>query len=73
MYQEKFSLEVHPALGLPGGARSKERRRHKRLKFNPWVGKIPRRRKWQPTLVFLLGKPHGQRSPAVHGVAKSQI
>ena len=27
-----------------------------------WVGKIPWRRKWQPTLVFLPGKFHGQRS-----------
>ena len=27
-----------------------------------WVRKIPWRRKWQPTLVFLLGKSHGQRS-----------
>ena len=26
------------------------------------VGKIPWRRKWQPTPVFLLGKSHGQRS-----------
>ena len=30
--------------------------------FNPWVGKIPWRRKWQPIPIFLLGKPHGQRS-----------
>ena len=30
--------------------------------FDPWVRKIPWRRKWQPTLVFLPGKPHGQRS-----------
>ena len=29
---------------------------------DPWVGKIPWRRKWQPTLVFLPGEPHGQRS-----------
>ena len=29
--------------------------------FNPWVGKIPWRRKWQPTLVFLPGKSRGQR------------
>ena len=28
------------------------------------VGKIPWRRKWQPTPVFLLGKSHGQRSLA---------
>ena len=30
--------------------------------FNPWVGKIPWRRKWQPTPVPLPGKSHGQRS-----------
>ena len=30
--------------------------------FDPWVGKIPWRRKWQPTPVFLLGEFHGQRS-----------
>ena len=27
--------------------------------FNPWVGKIPWRMAWQPTLVFLPGEPHG--------------
>ena len=27
-----------------------------------WVGKIPWRRKWQPTPVFSPGKCHGQRS-----------
>ena len=32
--------------------------------FDPWVGKIPWRRKWQPTPVFLLGESHGQRSLA---------
>ena len=31
-------------------------------RFNPWVGKIPWRRKWQPTPVFLPGESHGQRS-----------
>ena len=30
--------------------------------FNPSVRKIPWRRKWKPTPVFLLGKLHGQRS-----------
>ena len=42
--------------------------------FDPWVGKIPWRSKWQPTPVLLLGKSHGQRSLAgyiVHGVTKS--
>ena len=28
--------------------------------FNPWVGKISWRRKWQPTPVFLPGKSHGR-------------
>ena len=32
--------------------------------FNAWFGKIPWRRAWQPTLVFLPGESHGQRSLA---------
>ena len=35
-----------------------------RCGFDPWVGKIPWRRKWQPTPIFLLGKSCGQRSQA---------
>ena len=31
---------------------------------NPWVGKIPWRREWQPTPEFLPGEFHGQRSLA---------
>ena len=30
--------------------------------FNPWIGKIPCRRKWKPTPVILPGKFHGRRS-----------
>ena len=33
-----------------------------RREFDPWVGEIPWKRKWQPTPVFLLGDSHGQRS-----------
>ena len=29
--------------------------------FDPWVGKIPWRKEWQPTPVFLPGEFHGQR------------
>ena len=36
--------------------------RYKRCRFDPWVGEILWRRAWQPTLVFLLGESHGQRS-----------
>ena len=38
-------------------------RRYKRHGFDPWVGKIPWRRAWQPTLVLLPGESHGERSP----------
>ena len=52
--------------GFPGGARGKDpacrRRRYDRRRFDSWVGKIPWRRKWQPTPVCLPGKSHGQRS-----------
>ena len=33
-----------------------------KTEFDTWVRKIPRRRKWQPTPVFLPGESHGQRS-----------
>ena len=45
----------------PGGCR--------RRGFNPWVRKIPWRRKWQPVPVLLPGKFHEQRS--LVGLAKS--
>ena len=36
--------------------------RHKRHGFNPWVGKIPWRKAWHPTPVFLPGESNGWRS-----------
>ena len=39
--------------GLSGKESTCQCRRHR---FDPWVGKIPQRRKWQPTSVFLPGK-----------------
>ena len=52
--------------GFPGGSSGKEptcqRRRLKRCGFDPWVRRIPWRRAWKPTPVFLPGKSHGQRS-----------
>ena len=46
-------------MGFPDGTLAE---RHKRHRFNPWVGKIPWRRKWQPAPVFLPGESHGQKS-----------
>ena len=44
----------------------------RRPRFDPWVGKIPWRREWLPTPVFLPGEFHRQRSlrAAVHDVAE---
>ena len=54
------------SMGFPGGTSGKEPTcqciRHKRLEFDPWIGKIPWRRAWQPTPVFLPGESHGRRS-----------
>ena len=36
--------------------------RRRRREFDPWVGKITWRRKWQLTPVFLPEESHGQRS-----------
>ena len=58
-------------LGLPWWLSGKEStcqcRRQKRLGFNPSVRKIPWRRRWQPSPVFLLGESHGQRSLVGYG------
>ena len=45
----------------------------RRLQFDPWVGKIPWRRKWQPTPVFLPWESQGRGAwwAAIYGVAQS--
>ena len=49
--------------GFPRGRSGKELAcQSRRRGFNPWVRKIPWRRKWQPTPVFLPGKSQGQKS-----------
>ena len=50
-------------MGLPWWLSGKESScQNKRCRFDPWVGKIPWRRRWQPTPVFLPRKSHRQRS-----------
>ena len=48
-------------------------RRHKRLRFDPWIGKIPWRRAWKPTPEFLPGESmdRGAWWAMVHRVAES--
>ena len=62
----RWFAQAHKLLGVLGCTNGKESacqcRRHRRCGFDHSVGKIPWKRKWQPTLVFLPGKFHGQRS-----------
>ena len=54
---------VDVIMGFPGGSVVKRIcLQCRRLGFNLWVGKIPWRKAWQPTSVFLPGESHGQRS-----------
>ena len=51
-------------------------RRHRRHGLHPWIGKIPWRRKWESTPVFLPGESHGQRSLVGYsskGLKKSDV
>ena len=54
-------------LSVPGGAGGKEPayqcRRHKRRGFDPWVGKIPWKRVWQPTPILLPGESPWTEEP----------
>ena len=58
----KVCYHRYPPRWHSGKEHAYQCRRHKRRVFHPWVGKIPWRRKWQPTPVFLPGDSHGQRS-----------
>ena len=51
-----YALIYGKAHTLAGGIVVK---RHKRCRFDPWVRKIPQRKKWQPPPIFLPGKLHG--------------
>ena len=72
MSQSSFFLNLLFILNLPilnGGASQVAQWQRIRLpmqetRFDPWVRKIPRGMKWQPTPVSLPGKSHGQRSVA---------
>ena len=46
---------------FPGGSVVKNLLAMQETGFDPWVKKIPWRRKWQPTPVFLPGESHGQK------------
>ena len=61
-YRQVTGIYLGLVLSWTGKESAYQSRRCKRCRFNPCVGKIPWRRKWQPLPVFLPGKPHGQGS-----------
>ena len=54
---------THTCMSFPGGSDDKESACNGgEPGFSPWAGKISWRRAWQPTLIFLPGESHEQRS-----------
>jgi len=41
--------------------------------FDPWIGRIPWRRKWLPTPVFLSGEFHGQESGGLQSMGSQRV
>ena len=68
MYKCKFSLVLVVKKPLANAGNIE------RLGLDTSIGKIPRRRTWQPTLIFLPGNPmdRGAWWATVHRAAKSQ-
>ena len=66
----KNIVQLQYPLGFPGGSSGEEsvcqNKSGRRRRFDPWVGKSPWRKKWQPTPVFFPEKSHGQRSLAAY-------
>ena len=67
-HRERY-LNYYEGIHIPWWLKGKESiclhcRRHRRHRFDPWVGKIPWRSTWQPIWVFLPGETQGQRSLA---------
>ena len=56
-----FVDSLNLSWGFPGGSDGKESACNgRRPGFDSWVWKMPRRREWLPTRVFLPGEFHGQ-------------
>ena len=77
-YREDSVGPACPQWSFSGGASGKEPscqcRRHRRHRFIPWILKMPWRKAWQPTPVFLSGEYHGQKGTCwatVHRFSKS--
>ena len=63
-------------MGFPGGPSDKEsacNAADSRPGFSPWIGKIPWRRAWQPTPVFLPGKiPYTEEAGGLQSIGQNR-
>ena len=63
--------------GGPGDASGKgpvcQRRRRKRCGFDPWMGKIPWRRAWQPTPAFLPRESLGKEPGGLQSIGSKRV
>jgi len=61
-------------VGFPSSSAARNLPEMQEKWVEPWVGKIPWKRAWQATVVFLAGKSHGQRRQwaMVHRASESQ-
>ena len=74
LYLCPYDEDIDINMVFPVGSMVKTLLQCRRHRIDPWARKIPWRRKWQPTPVFLPEKSHGQRSLAGYnlGLIKSQ-
>ena len=76
LFRDSNYMSVRLLEVFPGGSTDKEPpcqcRRCKRCSFNPWVGKIPWRSKWQCSSILAWKTPWRQEPVTVHGVTRSQ-
>ena len=57
-----FSFNIIPSKEIPGLISFRMAVQCRRPRFDPWIEKLPWRRAWKTTSVFLPGESHGQRS-----------
>ena len=57
-----FSFSIIPSKEIPGLISFRMAVQCRRPRFDPWIEKLPQRRAWKITSVFLPGEFHGQRS-----------
>ena len=62
-YQNWANTRINTS-GKESACQCRRLKRLKRHRFDPWVRKIPWRRAWQPSPVFLPGESHGQTEPS---------